>query len=320
MVFLFRSRAVLAGLSLCLCIGLAEVVGQAIKPDAPKRADGFVTDKTLGWVLPAGRQMQWRGKPANVNQLGMRGPAPKPNPKARILMVGDSSMFGDGVKDSETMAAQLGKLLPNVDVQNAGVPGYTCIQTREWIERIQPHYQPDVIVSYNQHSDFRKTESHDQVVAAASLGPLVGTGIGYLLTRGILWRRMTSGRSNLLIDEYQDCLTEMAETQAKHGGHVLYVVPFSVDDFPDSPVYGLPEPEPKGQRLSDYRRVMCEVAEQTNNRCLRAPNVIVGAGLTSGNSLQDMVHPTALGHATLAKSIAQVLNDAQWLGEPGQKR
>ena len=71
MVFLFRSRAVLAGLSLCLCIGLAEVVGQAIKPDAPKRADGFVTDKTLGWVLPAGRQMQWRGKPANVNQLGM---------------------------------------------------------------------------------------------------------------------------------------------------------------------------------------------------------------------------------------------------------
>ena len=320
MVSLFRSRAVLAVLSLCLSLAIAEVVGQAIKPDNPQRADGFVTDKTLGWVLPAGQQMQWRGKPANINNLGMRSPAPKRNPQARILMVGDSSMFGDGVTDAETMGAQLARLLPNVDVQNAGVPGYTCIQTRELIERIQSKYRPDVIVSYNQHSDFRKTESHDQVVAAASLGPLVGTGIGYLLTRGILWRRMTSGRSNLLIDEYQDCLRAMATTQQQHGGHVLYVVPFSVDDFPDSPVYGLPEPEPKGKRLSDYRRAMCEVADQTGNRCLKGPNAIMAAGLTSGNSLQDMVHPTALGHATLAKAIARVLNDTDWLDVSSEKR
>ena len=173
MVSLFRSRAVLAALKAQLSLAIAEVVGQSIKPNNLSVLDGFVTDKTLGWALPAGQQMQWRGKPANINNLGMRSPAPRSNPQARILMVGDSSMFGDGVTDAETMV-QLARLLPNVDVQNAGVLGYTCIQTRELIERIQPKYRPDVIVSYNQQLDFRKTESHDQVVAASTARPLGG--------------------------------------------------------------------------------------------------------------------------------------------------
>ena len=317
---LLRSRALLTLTSLGLCLGLAEVVGQSLQPKNPTRADGFVSDKKLGWILPAGTTMQWRGKPARINQLGMRGPEPKTDPSLRILMVGDSSMFGDGVKDGETMAAQLGRLLPTTDVQNAGVPGYTCIQTRELLSRIAPRYQPDILISYNQHSDFRKTETHDQVVAAASLGPLVGTGIGHLLTKGILWRRMKTGRSNLTVDEYASCLTAMAETQLQHGGRVLYVVPFSVDDFPSSPVYGLPEPEPEGERLSDYRNAMCSVADETGNQCLKGPEAIRSAGLTNGNALQDMVHPTALGHQELAKAIAAKLESAGWLGAQPKKR
>lgn len=317
---LLRSRALLALTSLCLCVGIAEAIGQSLQPKNPTRADGFVSDKKLGWILPAGTTMQWRGKPAQINQLGMRGPEPKENPSVRILMVGDSSMFGDGVDDHETMAAQLGRFLPNADVQNAGIPGYTCIQTRELISRIAPRYQPDILISYNQHSDFRKTETHDQVVAAASLGPLVGTGIGHLLTKGILWRRMKTGRSNLTVDEYASCLTKMSQSQQEHGGHVLYVIPFSVDDFPSSPVYGLPEPEPEGKRLSDYREAMCSVANETNNHCLNGPEAIRNAGLTNGNALQDMVHPTALGHQELARAIATKLQSTGWLGAAGKKR
>ncbi len=317
---LLRSRALLALTSLGLCLGIAEVVGQSLQPKNPTRADGFASDTKLGWILPPGTTMQWRGKPARINQLGMRGPEPKTNPSVRILMVGDSSMFGDGVKDSETMAAQLGQVLPDADVQNAGVPGDTCIQTREFLSRITPRYLPDILISYNQHSDFRKTEPHDQVVAAASLGPLVGTGIGHLLTKGILWRRMKTGRSNLTVDEYADCLTEMAESQRDHGGHVLYVIPFSVDDFPSSPVYGLPEPEPEGKRLSDYRQAMCTVADATDNHCLNGPEAIRSAGLTNGNALQDMVHPTALGHQELAKAIAAKLESTGWLGAETKKR
>ena len=316
----FRSRALLALASLALCLGIAEVVGQRLQPDNPTRADGFVSDTKLGWILPAGTTMQWRGKPAQINELGLRGPEPKANPSLRILMVGDSSMFGDGVKDNETMSAQLGRFLPNADVQNAGVPGYTCIQTRELLSRIASGYQPDILISYNQHSDFRKTEPHDQVVAAASLGALAGTGIGHLLTKGILWRRMKTGRSNLTVGEYSSCLTAMADTQSKHGGHVLYVVPFSVDDFPSSPVYGLPEPEPEGKRLSDYRQAMCTVAAATDNHCLNGPEAIRNSGLTNGNALQDMVHPTALGHKELAKAIAAKLESTGWLGDASKKR
>ena len=158
------------------------------------------------------------------------------------------------------------------------------------------------------------------MVAAASLGPLAGTGIGHLLTRGILWRRMNAGRSNLTVDEYTSCLTAMAESQQKHGGKMLYVVPFSEDDFPTSPVFGKPEPEPIGQRLTDYRQAMCDVAEATGNACLKAPEAMRSAGLTSANSLQDMVHPTALGHQQLAKAIATQLENTGWLGATRKKR
>ena len=98
---------------------------------------------------------------------------------------------------------------------------------------------------------------------------------------------------------------------------VLYVVPFSVDDW--TPCIWPSRTRAQRQAIVDYRRAMCEVAEQTGNRCLKGPNAIMAAGLTSGNSLQDMVHPTALGHATLAKAIAQILNDTDRLGARSER-
>jgi lysophospholipase L1-like esterase len=319
-VSVLRSRPILAVLSLILFLAITEIVGRLVIPDNPPRADGFASDPTLGWILPAATTMQWRGRAARINQLGLRGPEPRTNPAARILMVGDSSMFGDGVKDGETMPAQLARLLPNVDVQNGGVPGYTCIQTREWIARLDSRFRPDILVSYNQHSDFRKASNHDQVVAGASLGPLVGTGIGRLLTQGILWMRISSGRSNLSLGEYRSCLEDLVESQKEHGGHTIFVVPFSTDDFPSSPIYGLPGPEPEGERLGDYRKAMREVAAKSDNLSLDGGEVVRGAGLTQGNSLQDVVHPTALGHQTLAQSIAAAIQKSGWIGVDPQKR
>ena len=317
---ILRSRPVLAALSLVLFLAITEVVGRLVIPDNPPRADGFTSDPTLGWMLPAATTMQWRGRPARINRLGLRGSEPTANPTARILMVGDSSMFGDGVKDNETMPAQVGQRLQNIDVQNGGVPGYTCIQTREWIARLDAQFRPDILVSYNQHSDFRKASNHDQVVAGASLGPLVGTGIGRLLTQGILWLRMSSGRSNLSLSEYKGCLEDLVASQKEHGGHTIFVIPFSTDDFPSSPIYGLPGPEPEGQRLGDYRQAMRDVATETDNLFIDAGEVVRGAGLTQGNALQDVVHPTALGHKILAQSIASAIQTSGWVGTTPQKR
>ena len=100
-----------------------------------------------------------------------------------MLIVGDSSVFGDGVDDDQTMSAQLARALDGrADVQNAGVPGYTCWQSRIWVDRVRPQLSPDVLVVYNQHSDYRRASSHDRVIAATQLGWLANTGIGGLIS------------------------------------------------------------------------------------------------------------------------------------------
>src|SRR3989338_8286393 len=58
-----------------------------------------------------------------TNSLGFRSPEPD-SAKPMIALVGDSITFGYGVADDETLAANLQKLLPGYDIQNAGVPGY----------------------------------------------------------------------------------------------------------------------------------------------------------------------------------------------------
>ena len=88
-------------------------------------------------------------------------------------------MFGDGVADHQTMPAQLAaRLGPQVDVQNGGVPGYTCWQSRILVKQIREQFNPDILITYNQHSDYRRASAHDRVIAATQLGPLANTGIG----------------------------------------------------------------------------------------------------------------------------------------------
>ena len=123
-------RLTLAGSSLLLTLGVLELAGRLTVPAPAERTDGFVNDSQLGWALPKASTMQWRGKAVRINRLGLRGPEPASGEKL-ALIVGDSSVFGDGVDDHQTMAAQLERALDGrMKVQNGGVPGYTCWQSR----------------------------------------------------------------------------------------------------------------------------------------------------------------------------------------------
>ena len=130
-----RKRLLLAAMSTVLIVAILEITGRVtVQTEAP-RHDGFVGDEVLGWKLPANTVINWRGFPASINSLGLRSTAPLAQANTRILFVGDSSVFGDGVRDDQTMVSQTAKALqgsPGVDVQNAGIPGYTCPQTKSY--------------------------------------------------------------------------------------------------------------------------------------------------------------------------------------------
>ncbi len=96
------------------------------------------------------------------NHWRMRGPE-YPDEKAegvlRIVMTGDSSIFGYGLEWDETMSAWLEylheKRMPGVDVQiaNCAAPGHTTVQTLFKLERHCLAFQPDIVIIGNVNSD-----------------------------------------------------------------------------------------------------------------------------------------------------------------------
>ncbi|MGE3172718.1 MAG: GDSL-type esterase/lipase family protein [Planctomycetota bacterium] len=89
-----------------------------------------------------------------TDSLGMRGAGPgerRPD-ELRLLMVGDSMMFGHGMAQDECFAELAGSALRRrlgrpVTVCNAGVPGYGMAAAMKRLRRLQPRLQADVVVA-----------------------------------------------------------------------------------------------------------------------------------------------------------------------------
>ncbi|HEY0510379.1 MAG TPA: GDSL-type esterase/lipase family protein [Thermoanaerobaculia bacterium] len=72
-------------------------------------------------------------------------PAPPSPPGPRVLAVGDSMTFGEGVPADATYSAVLERTL-GVRVDNAGVPGYSSAQMLGRLRRYLPALRPDVVL------------------------------------------------------------------------------------------------------------------------------------------------------------------------------
>jgi hypothetical protein len=107
-------------------------------------------DERLGWVP----RENVRRDGLSTNALGLRGarefPFEKPAGERRIVVVGDSFTFGDGVKDEEVWTEKLAqKLAPthgNVAVLNLGVPGYGLDQHCLRLEEPGIRFSPDLVL------------------------------------------------------------------------------------------------------------------------------------------------------------------------------
>ncbi len=153
--WLTRSVLVCAGAFLALC--LLELGLRAVYPQYGG-CDFGTPDLELGAVLKASYAGACIGlghettTVVRTNAQGFRQPIlpnAKPPNVSRILMLGDSTTFGVGVDQRETIPAILQALLNHgkqgadtYEVINAGVPGYGTAQEwllfRRWAARLQP--------------------------------------------------------------------------------------------------------------------------------------------------------------------------------------
>ncbi len=101
------------------------------------------------------RHVQYR----THNSLGARAtyeiPYDKPAGQKRIVLVGDSFIYGLNLDDADTIAANLKKLLPaGWEVINLGVPGFGTDQSLLLEIQEASKYHPDVIVYGLYQNDF----------------------------------------------------------------------------------------------------------------------------------------------------------------------
>jgi lysophospholipase L1-like esterase len=112
----------------------------------------FDQDADLFWRLRPNQTVTSRffeGRTYRINDDGLRGPAiPAIKSRRRVLLLGNSCTFGWGVARDSTFASMLQQRLgDDYLVINAGIPGYSSLQGRRFLERDLVFLQPDFVVA-----------------------------------------------------------------------------------------------------------------------------------------------------------------------------
>jgi len=119
-------------------------------------------DLDLLWKLEPNTVFTTNNNTTRINAVGLRESLlPTQEKRAgelRVLLTGDSSIYGWGVRDHETYAIFLEKELKrrfrkNIDVINMGVPGYSTEQTIRLLKKVGWSYDPDLVIISNIFSD-----------------------------------------------------------------------------------------------------------------------------------------------------------------------
>ena len=149
--------ALLTLATLALCFGVGEIAARLLLPPHPLYLDPqplHDPDPSLRWVLRPSQTGFTQDRRMHVNAAGLRDaeelPARKPTGEARVLVLGDSFSFGNGVGDGDTYAEVLERELRArgfpARVLNAGVQGYDVHQESDWLRERGLALEPDAIV------------------------------------------------------------------------------------------------------------------------------------------------------------------------------
>lgn len=152
------SRLLLA--LLAVAVG-AEVVSLTIFDPRPVALD-HLEERFPGLFLPLRgstvtnmtKNPSWPVHEVRLNADGFRGPdvpATRPAGGLRLVMLGDSHVFGTGLADDETIPAQLERTLAErterqVEVLNLGQPGWNLWSSLALYDHVATKYDPDILV------------------------------------------------------------------------------------------------------------------------------------------------------------------------------
>lgn len=191
-----RRRLAAAGLGL-LALLFAEGVARVLPdPVPPVRGIALVPHPTRGWTLGDAPAEGDRPPLYRLTPDGRRAPArPGPADAPLVLTTGDSSVFGDGLRDGATLHDLLQDRLAArgvpARVETVAVPGHSTLQTRAAMAEGGWALGPALLVVANLWSDSNLDAFRDADLLAAAATPAARAERA--LARSALFRQVRAG-------------------------------------------------------------------------------------------------------------------------------
>jgi hypothetical protein len=289
----------------------------------------------LPYGLRPGVETTFIGTRVRVNREGCRGPELDGSDRPRLLALGDSVMFGQGVSEEATVSGRLATALPAWEVVNCGVPGFDTLAEARQLTRLAPLIRPAITVVGMSLNDYDPAPRYHPLGILSRADdrhvPLLDRSEFVLLLRwlatwagGGLWQQKVEHASKDAADaggmrENLDRLvaTEHAKfyaapdqaawarlemgmrelRRAAADAHTELLIAI----FPESWQVGAPSPDLRPQRAL---LAACAAADV---RCLDLYPPFAAAG---GTLFLDAQHPNARGHDVAAEAIAAIVQRA----------
>lgn len=275
----------------------------------------MIGDALLGWRVKEGDNRQF-GVPdmTHINSRGLRNSelSLEATGERRILIVGDSSIYGVRVRDTENISGQLEKILlaqgEQWTVLNGGCPGYSTWQVQRLLEERLLEYQPEWVIIGTLWSDTQGADAPD----ATRYGnvPLAWKYHSRLFLVAQVWYnkwrwapkdapKVTFGLGPVLaptnrvpIDDYRENLYSIVEMARAHNAKTAFLLLPGIRDVIDGTT---------GDFREGYRLVMRDVATQTGSPIADMPAFFVGGD--SRQLFYDDVHPKPIGYKMIATEL-----------------
>lgn len=130
-------------------------------PRTPRLAQFWQHDERYGWSHIPGARGRFKSYgfdvQVEINAQGFRGPAIAPAKdasKTRVLVVGDSLVWGFGVEQEEIFTSKMAAQCQDLEVINFGVSGYSTDQELLLFKEQGKALKPDVVVLVVSGNDF----------------------------------------------------------------------------------------------------------------------------------------------------------------------
>lgn len=278
-----------------------------------------------------------------INSAGYRGPE-RPQPpapgKLRIAIMGDSSTFGMGVCWDDTYGALLERALPNAEVLNFGVIGFSAFQGEKLLEGRILSYRPRVILAafgtvnellpagaYEVDTKFRITSQaspravlwHDRLNALRTF-QLVERALARKPDASIErrardnWEKFTRGSRDYLrnqsVASFERSLERIVTIGQSRGARVVLIGPPRRRTV-----------ETRWPWAKDYSAAIERVASRLNTPYWDARAAFRAIPDSDERLFLDDFHPNIPGHQLYARFLAEkILHDLGFEGHEGSTR